>query len=166
MGHMQKVVAIVGGVVVSLVALAAQGTATGTARYTSKKGPLTVTFTHAAAVSGTDAFSGKPMRRLVLSTTDLSATLKACDSMMRCSTADLDEGLTLDISPGEPRYGYWFVANGQLVQYSGMIAPDTLTLTTDTPTRLAGTLTLDEATAGGPVVSVTFDAAVLKALGK
>lgn len=158
--------AVVGGAILGLVVVAAQGTATGTARYASKKGPITVTFTHAAAVSGTDMFSGKPMRRLVLSTRDVSAALKACDSMMRCSTADIEEGMTLDVSAGERRYGYWFVANGQLVQYSGTIEPDALTLTTDTPTRLAGTLTLDQATAGGPVVKVSFDAAVLKALGK
>lgn len=166
MGVIRSGAAVVGALVVSLIVASAQGTATGTARYTSKKGPITVTFTHAAAVSGTDAFSGKPMRRLVLSTRDVSGALKACDSMMRCSTGGLEEGMTLDVSPGEPRYGYWFVANGQLVQYSGMVAPDALTLTTDSPTRLAGTLTLDQAGAGGPVVKVTFDAAVLKALGK
>lgn len=166
MGRFVTLWAVAGGVVLGLAVVAAQGTAKGTATYTSKKGPIAVTFTHAAAVSGTDAFSGKPMRRLILSTTDLSATLTSCDSMLRCSTADLEEGLSLDVSSGEPRYGYWFVANGQRVQYSGTVSPEALTLTTDTPSRLAGTLALDQATAGGPVVKVTFDAAVLKALGQ
>lgn len=157
---------MVGGVVVGLAVMTAQGTATGTARYTSKKGPVTVTFTHAAAVSGSDMVSGKPMRRLVLSSKDVSGALKACDSMLRCSSGGIGEGMTVDVSAGEPRYGYWFVANGQLVQYSGTIEPDALTLTTDTPTRLAGTLTLDQTAAGGPAVKVTFDAAVLKSLGQ
>jgi hypothetical protein len=58
------------------------------------------------------------------------------------------------------------VANNQRVQYSGMIKPAEATLTTDSPDRLAGTLTFDQSASGGATVSVTFDAALVKALGK
>lgn len=156
--------AVVSGIVVGAALVAAQGTARGTATYTSKKGPLTVTFTHAAAVSGPD-ITGAPIRKIVLSTRDVTAELKACDSMLKCSDGGIREGLTVDLGK-EPRHGYWFVANGQLVQYSGMIKPEAVTLTTDSPTRVAGTLVFDQQAAGGPVVKVTFDAPVLKTLGK
>ena len=144
---------------------AAEGSAKGTAGYTSKKGPITVTFTHAALVSGPDPVDGKPMRRLILSTQDVSAALAKCDSMRACSDAGIVEGMTVDFR-GDPRLGYWFVANGQLVQYSGMITPADAVLTTDSPKRLAGTLTFDQAASGGPAVSVTFDAPLVKALAK
>ncbi len=41
-----------------------------------------------------------------------------------------------------------------------------MVLTTDTPTRIAGTFTLDQQASGGPVVQVTFDAPIVKTLGK
>ena len=56
------------------------------------------------------------------------------------------------------------MANDQLVQYSGTARPDTVKLTADTPQRLAGTVTIDDRGAGGPVVKVQFDAALVKEL--
>jgi hypothetical protein len=44
--------------------------------------------------------------------------------------------------------------------------PASVKLTTNTPTRLAGTWDLDATAAGGPVVHVTFDAALVKELKK
>jgi hypothetical protein len=39
-------------------------------------------------------------------------------------------------------------------------------LTTDSPSRLAGTLKFDASGAGGPVVDVTFDASLVLELSK
>jgi hypothetical protein len=65
-----------------------------------------------------------------------------------------------------PRLNYWFVANDQLVQYSGTATPDTLKLATDTPQRVAGKLTIDDSKAGGAKASVEFDATLLKEFSK
>lgn len=155
---------VLGGLVVGAVALTAQGTAKGTATYKSTKGAVTVTFTHAAAVAGPDVM-GAPIRRLVLSTTDVSAALQACQTMLGCSDGGIKEGLTLDLGEG-PRHGFWFVANDQRVQHSGVVRPETVALTTDSPTRLAGTFTVDQQSSGGPVVQVTFDAPIVKTLAR
>jgi hypothetical protein len=160
-----RLLAATTAIILSAAVLAAVGTAKGTATYKSKKGPVTVTFTHAALVVGPDVVTGKPMRRLVLSTKDVSAAIKACESMMSCSDGGIEEGLTVDFL-GEPRLGFWFVANGQLVQHSGVIKPEVATLSTDRPDHLAGTLTFDQSASGGPSVAVTFDASLVKTLKK
>jgi hypothetical protein len=161
---MKTLAVVTVGLAVGATVTAGQGTANGTATLKSRKGPVTVTFTHAAAVAGPDVLEA-PIRRLVLSTTDVSAALKACESMLKCSDGGIREGLTLDLGH-EPRHGFWFVANDQLVQHSGVVRPETVVLTTDTPTRIAGTFTLDQQASGGPVVQVTFDAPIVKTLGK
>lgn len=147
-----------------LLAVAAAGSAKGTATYASKKGPVTVTFTHAALVTG-PGFDKKPVRKIVLSTKDVSAALAQCGEMTMCGDGGITEGMTIDIDGG-PRLMYWFVANGQLVQYSGTAEPTALVLTTDTAKHMAGALTLDAGGAGGPKVAVTFDAPLAKALSK
>lgn len=138
--------------------------AKGTATYKSKTGVVTVTFTHAYLMKGPDMMSGGIMRRLVLSTSDIGAKLKACQSMM-CSDGGIGEGMTIDFDAG-PRLNYWFVAKDQLIQYSGTAKPDAAALTTDSPTRIAGTISLDAQAAGGPKVDVQFDASLVKELKK
>jgi hypothetical protein len=73
--------------------------------------------------------------------------------------------MTVDFDSG-PRLNYWFVANDQLIQYSGTVEPTAAKLTTDTPTNLAGTLNIDATGAGGPNVQVEFDASLVKELKK
>jgi hypothetical protein len=80
---------------------------------------------------------------------------------MSCSDGGIGDGMTIDFDAGA-RLNYWAVGNDQLVQYSGTAAPDAVKLTTDTPQRLAGTVTIDARSAGGPVVKVQFDAALVK----
>ena len=146
--------------VVSVLADAAKGTAT----YKGKSRAVTVTFKHAYLVKGPEAGSGKVIRRLVLSMTDVSDALKSCQTMM-CSDGGIGDGMTVDFDSG-PRLNYWFVANDQLIQYSGTVAPTAATLTTDTPTQVAGTLSIDATGAGGPNVQVQFDASLVKELKK
>jgi hypothetical protein len=138
--------------------------AKGTLTYTSKTGPIVVTVTHAYLFKGPDAVSGDTIRRVVLSTSDISAKLKACQSMM-CSSGGIGEGMTVDFDAG-PRLHYWFVANNQMVQYSGTAVTDSAKLTTDAPDRVAGTLTIDGRTAGGPLVQVEFDARLVNQVKK
>ena len=130
--------------------------AKGTAVYKAKTRTVTVTFKHAFLVKQPEVGSGKPIRRVVLSVADVSAALKACKTSA-CTDGGIGEGMTVDFDSGE-RLSFWFVANDQLIQHSGTTLKAAASLTTDTPTRLAGTLKFDASSAGGPVVDVTFDA--------
>jgi hypothetical protein len=138
--------------------------ARGTLKYDSTSGPVTVTVTHAYLFKGPDIVSGQTMRRLVLATEDIAAKLESCESMM-CSAGGISQGMTVDFDAG-PRLNYWFVANGQRIQYSGTADPAAAKLSTDAPDRLAGTLNLDGRKAGGPLVQVEFDARLVKEVKK
>ena len=84
---------------------------------------------------------------------------------MMCGDGDMTEGLTIDLDAGA-RINYWFVAEGQRVQYSGTAEPSSLTLSSDTDQRVAGTWRLDARPAGGPQVQIEFDAPLLKVFTK
>ncbi|MGH8715055.1 MAG: hypothetical protein ACREYB_13730 [Casimicrobiaceae bacterium] len=140
------------------------GTASGTISYRSKAGAVVVMPRHAYLVKGPDTVTGNTVRRIVLSASDLAPKLRSCATMM-CGDGDMREGLTIDLDAG-PRINYWFVADGQRIQYSGTAEASSLRLTTDTPRRLAGRWNVDERAAGGPQVHVEFDAALLKVFTK
>ena len=140
------------------------GMATGSISYRSKVGTIVVRPKFAYLVKGPDTVTGNVVRRIVLSAIDLAPTLKSCTTMM-CGDGDMGEGLTIDLDAGA-RINYWFVANGQRVQYSGTAEPSSLQLSTDTGQRVAGAWRLDARQAGGPEVQVEFDAALLKVFTK
>jgi hypothetical protein len=138
--------------------------ASGSVNYQSKAGPVVVNVTNVYLVKGPDAVSGKAIRKLIFSAKDMSAKVKSC-ATMSCPDGDLDAGMTVDLDAG-PRLNYWVVGNGQRVQYSGTAKPDALTLTTNSPQRLAGTLAIDDSGAGGAKVNVNFDATLAKEYAK
>jgi len=138
--------------------------ATGTISYQSKAGSIVVEVKNVYLVKGPDEVSGKVIRRLVFSSADLNAKVKAC-AEMSCADGNLTEGLTVDFVAG-PRINYWFVGNGQRVQYSGTAKLEAAHFEVDTPQRLAGKLTLDDSSAGGPKASIDFDATLLKEFAK
>lgn len=147
------------------VALAAGGTAKGTLTYRAKSGPITIAPKYAYLVKGPDGVEpGKTIRKLIFATVDMGAKIEAC-ATMSCTESGLGEGMTVDLDAG-PRLNYWVVLNGQKVQYSGTEPPAALKLTTDTPLRLAGTLTMDGERAGGPQVAIEFDTPLVKELTK
>ena len=154
------------GLVATLVlgAVALGATAKGTIAYKGKTGTVNVVVRHAYLVKGPDLVTKKPIRRIVLSVADVAAALGAC-ATMSCSDGGILEGMTVDLDAG-PRLTYWFVANGQRIQYSGTARPDTLKLTTDTAARVAGRWVLDDSAAGGPTLDVTFDAPLVKTISK
>jgi len=132
----------------------------GTISYAAKSGAITVTVKNVYLVKGPDMAAGKTIRRLIFSANDLGPKIKGCQGMA-CSESDLREGLALDLDTGS-RLKYWFTANGQKVQYSGTVVPTALKLTTDSPQRLAGKLTLDDSSAGGPKAEIEFDVPMTK----
>ncbi len=115
---------------------------------------------YAWLVSGpSDMEPGKTVRRLVLSTTDIGAKLKAC-ATFSCTDGSVTDGMTVDFTGG-PRLLYWIAMNGQKVQYSGTAQPQTFTGTND-PTHLAGALSIDDVSAGGPKIDAKFDVTLSK----
>src|SRR5258708_34460723 len=150
-------------VAVSLSAAAAGGSATGTVTFKSKGAPITATLKYVWLVKGPDAMDPKmTIRHLIFSATDIGAKIAACKTMS-CTDADLGSGMTVDLGTG-PRLNYWVSLNDQRVQYSGTVTPNALKLTTDTPGRLAGKLSIDDIAAGGAKVDVEFDTPLLQEL--
>lgn len=146
-------------------AVAAADQASGTINYQSKAGAVVVNVANVYLVKGPDAASGKTIRQLIFTSTDLGPKLQTCASMM-CVSGAVTEGMTVDFDAG-PRLNYWVVGNGQKVQYSGSARPDeSVKLSADTAQRLAGTLTIDDGAAGGANVDVKFDATVVKQFSK
>ena len=152
-------------IVSAVILIAALGA--GPAHAADAKGTVvykgrTVDVKHAFLVQTTDAMSGKPMRRLILSPKDIGAKIASC-AKMSCVDGDLDEGLEVDFVEG-PRLNYWLVMNGQKIQYSGTEPKESLASTANDAKKVAGTLRFDKTGAGGPKVDVTFDAALVKDL--
>jgi hypothetical protein len=138
-------------------ATAADGEAKGTLIY---KG-TTVTLQHAYFVKGPDAMDAKTMlKRLILSKDDLGSAIQACKTM-NCVDRAIHEAMQVDFGAG-PRLLYWITLNGDRVQYSGTAEPSAATFAGNDLKRLAGTLRLDDTSAGGPRVEVEFEAALLK----
>lgn len=134
--------------------------ASGTIAYAAKAGPVVVAPEHAYLVAGLDEVSGKPIRRVVLSVADVGSKIRACETM-RCADGGVGDGVTIDFDAGS-RVNWWFVANGQRVQYSGSAEPASLALAVNTPRRIAGRWDLDARAAGGPRIDVQFDAPLAK----
>ena len=160
---MRVVVLFAVALAVSSAAIAADGTATGTLTYKSKGAPISIELKYVWLVKGPDAVDPKKIiRHLIFSSVNLGARIAACKTMS-CTDSDLGSGMTVDLDSG-PRLNYWVVLNGQLVQYSGTARPEMLKLTSDTPTRLAGKLSIDDVAAGGPKIDVDFDTPLLMEL--
>ena len=143
---------------------ASADSASGTVTYQSKSGPIVVNVKNVYLVKGPNSMDKKIIRRLIFTSADLGAKIKAC-AEMSCSDNDLREGLEVDLVGG-PRMNYWFVGNDQRVQYSGTAPPELLKFTTDTPQRLAGKLSIDDSKAGRAKVAIDFDTTMLKEFAK
>jgi len=157
----QKNALLLVGLLMSAVSPEPADEATGTLTYRSAGKIYNLPFRHVTFVKGPDAVEAtRRIRRLIFSSNDLSATIKASPTLSKAD-GNLTEALEVDLDAG-PRLNYWLVLNDQRVQYSGTEKIRALTLRTDTPTRLAGTLRFDGTPAGGPQVDVTFDASLLK----
>ena len=158
-----RVLLVTAALAVACDAVAADGSATGTLTKMSQGAPITVALNYVWLFTGPDPFDPKvTLRHLIFSATDLGAKIAACQTM-GCVDGAVHSGMTVDLGAG-PRLNYWVSVNDQRVQYSGTVVPSALKLTTDTPTRLAGKLTIDDAAAGGAKVDVEFDAPLAREL--
>ncbi|HSV52055.1 MAG TPA: hypothetical protein VLJ57_08060 [Burkholderiaceae bacterium] len=131
--------------------------ASGTVTYKARS----ATFKYAYLIKGPDAVDPKvTIRELILTANDIGAKLNACKTMS-CASGLVEEGMTVDFGAG-PRLNYWLALNNQMVQYSGTAVPAVFTAKQNDAARLAGTLRIDAAAAGGPRVDVEFDVGLTK----
>jgi hypothetical protein len=135
---------------------AAGNDAKGTVVYKAR----TANVKYAYLVKGPDAVSKQPIRRIILSATDLSAAIAKCKTMS-CTDSDLGDGLSVNLEPG-PCFNFWMVMNDQKIQYSGTEPVAALAAKVDDGKRIAGTLRFDKTGAGGPKVDIEFDAALVR----
>jgi hypothetical protein len=144
-----------------VAATTAFGTAKGTMTFTGKGKQITTNFTHAFLIKGPDvADQRKMLRRVLLTTSDIGAKLKACETMA-CVDDAFTEGLQVDWDAG-PRLNYWLQLADQLIQYSGTLEPQAFTSKESTAKRIAGKLSFDGTPASGPKVDVEFDAPIVR----
>lgn len=128
--------------------------------YKAGKKAFDIELKYAHFITGPDSFDqNKKIRRLIFTATPLNDKIKSC-TVLNCVDQYI-EGIQVDLDAA-PRLLYWVSVNGQLIQYSGTAVNETLSLSTDSQERLAGTLKFDASDAGGPNVEVTFDATVMK----
>lgn len=128
--------------------------------YKAGKKTFDIELKYAHFITGPDTFDPKKkIRRLIFTANPLDEKIKSC-KVLNCVDQYI-EGIQVDLDAA-PRLLYWVSVNGQLVQYSGTSVNETLYLSTDSQEQLAGTLKFDHSAAGGPVVDVTFNAAMMK----
>lgn len=138
--------------------------ANGTATYAAKSGPVAVAVKHAYLIKGPDNMSGKIGRQLVFAASDMTEAIKKCETMS-CVSGKLESGLTGDLDLIPP-VAFWLVANGQRVQVSGVARRESLTLTADTPQKMAGKWNYDGSASGMPKIDVEFDVTLMKEFAK
>ena len=89
----------------------------------SAKGKITFTPTagvgmldvkYAYLMKAPDAISARPARRIVLATTDTSAKIAACQSMLSCPGRSFDSAMTIDFDV-RPRMNFWLAGNRQRI---------------------------------------------------
>lgn len=122
-----------------------------------------VNLRHAYLVSAPQVFDkSKTMRVLVLSATNIEAKIKACADL-NCVRDEIDDGMTIQFEDG-PVLKYWMARNKQQVQHSDTAPPSAFKPGRDEASHLAGALAIDDSGHGGPKLSLTFDAPLVKAL--
>ncbi len=143
----------------SPAANAAGGTARGQIEYKDK----TIELKYAYVITGPDMFDpDQTETTIILSPTDLGDKIASCDN--QSCAGGLTEGMTLSTEDfgGTVRVVYWVVTNDGMTQYSGNTDTSALTLTTDTPEKKAGKMSVDASAASGPKITVEFDAPLTK----
>jgi len=137
----------------------------GSILYKGKSKTFDVAMKYVYLVEGPDNLNpSERIYRLIFSAKDISDKIKS-STLMRETGRYLAEGFEINLVKG-PRYEYWMVLNGGMVQYSGTVPPANLVTTTHSPTKIVGTFKQDNSGAGGPKIDVTFEVTLLKKFDK
>lgn len=138
-------------------ALAADS-ASGSLKMVAQGKPVSIAIHHVYFITGPDSFAPKQTtRRLIFSTQDTSAAIDAC-ATASCAMSAIGDGMTLELEADTPMARWW--VHLPRAQQSGMGNASMLSLATDTPQRVAGTLTIN---ALGVETRIAFDAGLVRA---
>lgn len=139
----------------------AADTAKGTLKMTSEGKPVSIAINHVYYITGPDSFAPtQTTRRLIFSTEDARAAIDACDSA-RCAMSSIGDGMTVELEADTPMARWWVHVHA--TQQSGMGNASILSLSTDTPQRVAGALTINSL---GVDAKIAFDASLVHAFDK
>ncbi len=136
----------------------AADTASGTLKMTSEGKPVRIDIKHVHYITGPDSFApALTTRRLIFTTEDTRPAINACETA-RCAMYSIGNGMTFELEADSPAARWWVQVRP--TQQSGMGNASIVSLSTDTPERVAGTLTIDSL---GVNAKITFDAGLVRA---
>ena len=102
---------------------------------------------------------GQIVLRIYLSSADIGAKIKACQTLT-CADGALADGAMVDFGAAA-HLDYALRLNGERTQYSGATNADAFALSTNKSDHLAGKLHIDDVAAGGGKVDADFDLTVM-----
>ena len=136
----------------------AADTANGTLKMTSEGKPVSIEMNHVYYITGPDSFEPtQSTRRLIFTTEDARAGIDSCETAS-CAMTSIGDGMTVELEADSPMARWW--VHVPPTQQSGMGNASILSLSTDTPERVAGTLTIDSL---GIDTTITFDVGLVEA---
>lgn len=139
----------------------ATDTAKGALKMTSEGKPVSIPINPVYYITRPDSFAPtQTTRRLIFSTEDARAAIDECNSA-RCAMSSVGDGMTVELETDTPMARWWVHAH--TTQQSGMGNASIVSLSTDTPQRVAGALTINSL---GVDAKVTFDAILVNAFAK
>lgn len=146
------------GLVAAAVPALAADTAKGSLKMTAAGNPVSIAIHHVYYITGPDSFAPKQTtRRLIFATQDTRAAIDAC-ATASCAMTSIGDGMTVELEVDTPMARWW--VHLPRAQQSGMGNASMLALTTDTPQRVAGTLTIQSL---GVDTRISFDAELIRA---
>ncbi|MEO8011092.1 MAG: hypothetical protein ABI650_05565 [Dokdonella sp.] len=145
---------------VAVPAIAADS-AKGTLKMISEGKPVSIEIHHVYYITGPDSFAPTlTTRRLIFTTEDARAAIDACESA-RCAMYAIGNGMTVELEADSPMAKWWVQVRP--TQQSGMGNASIVSLSSNTPERVAGTLTINSL---GVDTKITFDAGLVNAFEK
>ena len=140
------------------VPVLAADTAKGSLKRSSEGKEVSIAINHVYYITGPDSFAPKQTtRRLIFATEDTRAAIDAC-ATASCAMSSIGDGMTFELEADAPMARWW--VHLPQAQQSGMGNASMLSLTSDKPDRVAGTLKIDSL---GIETDITFDAALVNA---
>ena len=139
----------------------AADTAKGSLKRTSEGKTVGIAINHVYYITGPDSFAPEQTtRRLIFATEDTRAAIDACTTAS-CAMTSIGDGMTVELEWDTPMARWW--VHLPQAQQSGMGNASMLSLSTDTPERVAGTLKINSL---GVETNIVFDAGLVNAFDK
>ncbi|MEO7917592.1 MAG: hypothetical protein ABIR16_08100 [Dokdonella sp.] len=143
------------------VPVLAADTAKGSLKRSSEGKEVSIAINHVYYITGPDSFAPEhTTRRLIFATEDTRAAIDAC-ATASCAMSSIGDGMTVELEWDTPMARWW--VHLPQAQQSGMGNASMLSLSTDTPERVAGTLKINSL---GIETDIAFDAGIVHAFNE